>query len=64
MMLVRINVMKGRINIMLVRTWKVKREMLEPELGILVPVGAAGLLSLFQHSDFLKVFNFLVKMIN
>ena len=53
MMLVRINVMKGWINIMLVRTWRVKRELLEPELGILVPVGAAGLLSLFQHSDFL-----------
>ena len=61
MMLVRINVMKGRINIMLVRTWRVKRELLEPELGILVPVGAAGLLSLFQHSDFLKVFNSLVR---
>ena len=61
MMLVRINVMKGRINIMLVRTWRVKQELLEPELGILVPVGAAGLLSLFQHSDFLMVINSLVR---
>ena len=61
MMLVRINVMKGWINIMLVRTWRVKRELLEPELGILVPVGAAGLLSLFQHSDFLMVINSLVR---
>ena len=61
MMLVRINVMKGRINIMLVRTWRVKRELLEPELGILVPVGAAGLLSLFQHSDFLMVINSLIR---
>ena len=61
MMLVRINVMKGRINIMLVRTWRVKRELLEPELGILVPVGAAGLLSLFQHSDFMMVINSLIR---
>ena len=63
MMLVRINVMKGQINIMLVRnrTWRVKQELLEPELGILVPVGAVGLLSLFQHSDFLKVFNSLIR---
>ena len=53
--------MKGRINIMLVRTWRVKQELLEPELGILVPVGAAGLLSLFQHSDFLMVINSLVR---
>ena len=60
-MLVRINVMKGQSNIMLVRTWRVKRELLEPEPGILVPVGAAGLLSLFQHSDFLKVFYSLIR---
>ena len=60
-MLVRINVMKGQSNIMLVRTWRVKRELLEPELGIPVPVGAADLLSLFQHSDFLKVFYSLIR---
>ena len=60
-MLVRINIIKAQINIMLVRTWMVKRELLEPELGIPVPVGAADLLSLFQHSDFLKVFYSLIR---
>ena len=50
-MLVRINVLKARINIILVRTLRVRQELLEPEQGIPVPVGAVGLLSLFQHSE-------------
>ena len=60
-MLLRTKIMLVRINVIMVRTWRVKQDLLEPELGILVPVGAAGLLSLFQHSDFLMVINSLVR---